>query len=924
MFKELCILMPCYHWVLVQIKGHVLASYHNKLKMDQGRGRARGRARGGGDVGPRPGSAQVPRGGPASRGPPSRGPPPGMQRPPVQQPPAWGPPRTQMAQARAPAPQQVPTSSGRATYRGTGDSPGTQVAYSEAGVDVSGDNGNALRRGTVRGRRQLHEGVIRTRPDSLPTKQGSYGNSVRLSSNYFKLLQKPDWSLYQYRVDFSPEDDRTNVKKGQFRRATKDLLPGYVFDGTVMYTSTKLNPDTVEVFVQDEQTNENVRITIRLVGDIATGDYQYLQLFNIIMRKCLGHLKLQLVGRNFFDAVAKIPVPEHKMELWPGYVTSIRQHEKDILMCIEITHKIMRQDTVLQLLNTCAQEDRGNYKRLFQSRIIGSVILTEYNNRTYHVDDVDFQSTPGSSFSKKDGTSITYAQYFKDRYNLRITVMDQPMLISRAKAREIRAGMAETIYLVPELCRMTGLTDAQRANFQLMRALAEHTRVGPSQRITHLMKFSDRLRQKPEIVNELKQFDLELARNLVELPGRILPPERIKCGDNIEYVANQEADWTRELRSNPMVSSAPLEMWVVVCNNRLTDKAKSFVQLLIKAARGMRWNLPMPKLHSISADSPSAYLEGLEACISNYNPQLIFCVAQNNKADRYSAIKKKCCVDRAIPTQVILAKNLDSKGAMSIATKVAIQLNCKLGGAPWSIPVPIRNTMVVGFDVCHDTSHKERSYGAMVASLNTMCTSYFSTVTAHTNGEELCNNFGLGIATACRKWESRNNELPSKIIVYRDGVGDGQLQYVYEHEVQNIVGKLAELYGGEDKVKLCFIVVSKRINTRIFNGSNNPPPGTVVDDVITLPERYDFFVVSQCVRQGTVSPTSYNVLYDKMGIDADKIQRLTYKLTHMYFNWSGTVRVPAPCQYAHKLAFLVAQFLHRNPNPQLDELLYFL
>ena len=31
----------------------------------------------------------------------------------------------------------------------------------------------------------------------------------------------------------------------------------------------------------------------------------------------------------------------------------------------------------------------------------------------------------------------------------------------------------------------------------------------------------------------------------------------------------------------------------------------------------------------------------------------------------------------------------------------------------------------------------------------------------------------------------------------------------------------------------------------------------------------------------------------------------SYKLTHMYYNWPGTVRVPAPCQYAHKLAYQV-------------------
>ena len=47
---------------------------------------------------------------------------------------------------------------------------------------------------------------------------------------------------------------------------------------------------------------------------------------------------------------------------------------------------------------------------------------------------------------------------------------------------------------------------------------------------------------------------------------------------------------------------------------------------------------------------------------------------------------------------------------------------------------------------------------------------------------------------------------------------------------------------------------------------SNPPSGTVVDDVVTQPERYDFFLVSQSVRQGTVNPTSYNVIEDNSGL----------------------------------------------------------
>ena len=41
--------------------------------------------------------------------------------------------------------------------------------------------------------------------------------------------------------------------------------------------------------------------------------------------------------------------------------------------------------------------------------------------------------------------------------------------------------------------------------------------------------------------------------------------------------------------------------------------------------------------------------------------------------------------------------------------------------------------------------------------------------------------------------------------------------------------------------KFTFIVVNKRINARFFKsnggGPTNPPSGTIVDDVVTLPER---------------------------------------------------------------------------------------
>lgn len=73
--------------------------------------------------------------------------------------------------------------------------------------------------------------------------------------------------------------------------------------------------------------------------------------------------------------------------------------------------------------------------------------------------------------------------------------------------------------------------------------------------------------------------------------------------------------------------------------------------------------------------------------------------------------------------------------------------------------------------------------------------------------------------------------------------------------------------------------------------------------------RYDFYLISQSVNQGTVSPTHYNVLYDNTGLDADKMQRLTYKLTHLYYNWS--VSIILNCISLHNTVLFVRRDLYR-------------
>jgi aubergine-like protein len=85
------------------------------------------------------------------------------------------------------------------------------------------------------------------------------------------------------------------------------------------------------------------------------------------------------------------------------------------------------------------------------------------------------------------------------KHQQKIEALDQPLLVSRAKARDLRDGKPQLIYLVPELCKMTGLTDVMRGNFLLMKDLAQYTRVGPGNRMERLNEFNRRLREEPRV-----------------------------------------------------------------------------------------------------------------------------------------------------------------------------------------------------------------------------------------------------------------------------------------------------------------------------------------------------------------------------------------------------------------------------------------
>lgn len=47
-------------------------------------------------------------------------------------------------------------------------------------------------------------------------------------------------------------------------------------------------------------------------------------------------------------------------------------------------------------------------------------------------------------------------------------------------------------------------------------------------------------------------------------------------------------------------------------------------------------------------------------------------------------------------------------------------------------------------------------------------------------------------AGALNRWHRHNRGLPARVVVYRDGVGDGQLQTLLEYEVPQLLSSVTE------------------------------------------------------------------------------------------------------------------------------------
>ena len=144
--------------------------------------------------------------------------------------------------------------------------------------------------------------------------------------------------------------------------------------------------------------------------------------------------------------------------------------------------------------------------------------------------------------------------------------------------------ISATISLINDTSLITnkifvGLTDRMRSDFNLMRAVAEHTRINPQGRIDRLRKFNSTLAQNAQVADVFRTWNFRLDQNLVQIDGRVLNVPRMKVGGN-QYQEVKNGDWNFAFPKNKQLCPCKLKDWILLLPSRMRDDGKVSIYYL--------------------------------------------------------------------------------------------------------------------------------------------------------------------------------------------------------------------------------------------------------------------------------------------------------------------------------------------------------
>lgn len=469
-------------------------------------------------------------------------------------------------------------------------------------------------------------------------------------TNYIRLNTDKNMGVFEYDVKFDTAVHDARMRNRLLYQHRETLGSTKTFDGITLFLPNRLEQDVTTLVSKNDR--ENIDVTIRVIYKRQKRLGECISLYNILFERVLTALKFVPFGRKKFDPSAPMMIPQHKLEVWPGYVTGVDEFEDGVMLCLDVSHRVLCQQTAYDELKDIYRMDRDDYKKNVVARMLGCVVLTRYNNQTYRIDDIDFESSPKDTFIMKDET-ISYIEYYKRQYNIDIKDPNQPLLVNKIERRVSGKTEKEEIRfcLIPEICFLTGLTDKMRTDFKVMRDIATFTRVTPNQRMKAYQTFCENVKKTPEARDILKNWGLTLADTSLELSARQFDEETVQFKSK-EFGVGRAADFNKHVTSNEVLEVVPLKNWLVIHTKKDGTFAKRFIDCMERNSKPMGISVARPRIEVLDTDKTELYVQLLRKCITA-DLQIVVIICPTSRDDRYAAIKKVCCAEMPIPSQVI-------------------------------------------------------------------------------------------------------------------------------------------------------------------------------------------------------------------------------------------------------------------------------
>lgn len=521
-----------------------------------------------------------------------------------------------------------------------------------------------------------------------------------------------------------------------------------------------------------------------------------------------------------------------------------------------------------------------------------------------------FTLTDKSAANTMIDEGISVKQYYSNQ-GIQLSYPNLPCLISRQQ---------QNPYHPLEMCSL--LAGQKVPIFRLSAQARNHLTTVNKPNPTVSKESSSRARD--EVVNlglnQFNAFGVELSSNPVEATGHALAKPILQFRTSR---LDPERDFWESGVFNQSVDL--VDNWCVVdtvgLDPRLLD---DFFTQFSYNSRRFGFNIERPRNLRLSKSEITERSGSLESLIHECSKlvsaklRFIMFIIDSSSTNLNRMIHLTFDEHPTITATCLRAESVQNQRLYkSIHRTLVHKLNARLGGTnviyneqTWRrLNLDNKGLMIIGLDVTHPDN--ELNGVSIVGCAYTYSSDLFrhrSLVWPQTARVEIIGKMDSLMRKLLAEYRNENKgQLPTNIIVYRDGVSHEEFSRVRSIEISKATAVIDEVSNNHTKKPiLSYVIAQKRHMMRFFrvispNQVYNPPGGTLIHQGIVAPNGDEFYLYSNTSPQATARPLHYHVLLDGLGIE--NLQKLTYYLCFNFAKCSSSLSMPSSLRYAHNAAY---------------------